>query len=431
MNIHVVQPGETIYSIADNYGIPAERLIVDNDLVNRDNLATGQAIVIANPQITYTVKEGDTLNAIADLHGVSVMQLLRNNPYLSDREYIYTGEVLVISYNTGRKVRTNGYVFPFISTDTLKKTLPYLTYLTVFNYSTTREGEIVSYGEDAQLIQLAKDYNTIPLMMLTTLAIQGKPDVQAAYEVLLNDRKQALNIDLIIETIRTKGYYGVNIVLYFMTESNQQLYERFIAKISERCKREGFLLFVTINPNLEFLDDQEVTFEKIDYTRVSQSANDLTFMSFIWGSNYGPPRPVSSNYGMIIFLNYVYNMINPASSNIGIPVIGYDWELPYSSGRSKAAAITLNSAISLALDMGAEIMFEERSQTPFFRYNIYSFGAPEEHIVWFEDARTINALLGLVVEYGLGGSGVWNVMIYFAQLWLIINSQFEIEKLLP
>ena len=48
--------------------------------------------------------------------------------------------------------------------------------------------------------------------------------------------------------------------------------------------------------------------------------------------------------------------------------------------------------------------------------------------MWFVDARSIDALLDLVVEYDLQGTGIWNITVYNAQLWLIINSQFEIAK---
>jgi len=33
----------------------------------------------------------------------------------------------------------------------------------------------------------------------------------------------------------------------------------------------------------------------------------------------------------------------------------------------------------------------------------------------------------LIKEYGLGGISVWNIMYYF-RIWLMINSQFDIEE---
>jgi len=134
MTIHVVQPGETLRSIAEIYGVTEEKIITDNELTNPDELLPGQSIVIVFPEKTYIVQQGDTLQSIAAMHNVSVMQLFRNNPSLSNREYIYPGEEIVISYNTGRSIKTYGFCYPFIEENTLRKTLPNLTFLSVSNY---------------------------------------------------------------------------------------------------------------------------------------------------------------------------------------------------------------------------------------------------------------------------------------------------------
>ena len=97
MTIHVVQKGDTINSIADQYGVSVDRLILENGINDPDILVVGEALVILYPEITYTIREGDTLDGIADRYGITIFQLLRNNPYLSDREYIYPGEIIVIS----------------------------------------------------------------------------------------------------------------------------------------------------------------------------------------------------------------------------------------------------------------------------------------------------------------------------------------------
>ena len=88
MTIHVVQQGDTINSIADFYRVPVNRIIIDNELKNPERLVLGESIVITFPETTYIVQDGDTLLEIANKSGISVIQLLRNNPFLSDREYI-------------------------------------------------------------------------------------------------------------------------------------------------------------------------------------------------------------------------------------------------------------------------------------------------------------------------------------------------------
>jgi spore germination protein len=177
---HVVQAGETITSIAEMYGIQVERLIRGNGLQNPNELVIGQCIVIVYPELTYTIQKGDTLESIARSNNISVIQLLRNNPFLSDREFLYPGETLVISYGEKKdSITTNGYANPFIDREILKKTLPFLTYLSIFGYRVTENADIIEPGDD-DLIQLAR-YTTWHLLWyyqhyhFKGLAVQKRP----------------------------------------------------------------------------------------------------------------------------------------------------------------------------------------------------------------------------------------------------------------
>ena len=46
MEIHVVRPGDTLASIATEYGVPLSLLRSDNQLPDPDRLVTGQTIVV-------------------------------------------------------------------------------------------------------------------------------------------------------------------------------------------------------------------------------------------------------------------------------------------------------------------------------------------------------------------------------------------------
>lgn len=90
--------------------------------------------------------------------------------------------------------------------------------------------------------------------------------------------------------------------------------------------------------------------------------------------------------------------------------------------------MTTDAAIALAVQTGSIILFEENSKAAFFEYYTPVSGIEMEHSVWFSDARTIDALIKLIPEFGIAGTGIWNIMHYFAQMWLVINSQYNINK---
>ena len=49
------------------------------------------------------------------------------------------------------------------------------------------------------------------------------------------------------------------------------------------------------------------------------------------------------------------------------------------------------------------------------------------HEVWFEDARSIQAKLDLIEEYGLRGAGYWNFMRPFVANFSLLNARFQID----
>ncbi len=428
MEIYAVEEGDTIYSIADKYGVSAQKLIQDNGLSNPDKLVIGQTIVIAYPKQTYLVEDGDTLESIAYNNNVPLMQLLRNNPFLADRMVIYPGEELVISYDTNGTITTNGIVYPFINRNSLIQVLPFLTYLSVFNYKAAERGNITSYYDDTEVIQISKDYGTIPLMLLSTLTLLGTSDIEIGYSIAFNEENQDRLIENILNIIKAKGYSGINMVFNFINTSNQVTYKNFMRKVSSRVTQEGYLYFATINPSLENVE-KEASLMNIDYTGMSDTVNGIIFLKYVWGTNYDPPSPVINIYNIRELLDYFVTMLPADKIVIGAPVISYDWTLPYISGKSGANSLSLESALNLALSEDVIIQFDDISQTPYFYYNQIIAGSLSSHIVWTLDARSINALVHTIKEYSSDGICILNSMIFYPQLWLVINSQYDIVKI--
>src|SRR5699024_9876725 len=104
---------------------------------------------------------------------------------------------------------------------------------------------------------------------------------------------------------------------------------------------------------------------------------------------------------------------------------GYDWTLPFIQGESFARALSPQQALQLAYEQQVEIEYDETAQAPFFHYTD-EVGA--EHIVWFEDARSIQAKFNLIKELGLKGIAYWKLGLSFPQNWLLLEDNFHVTK---
>lgn len=423
MDIYIVQPGDNIESIAQKYGITVERLISDNGMINPYALVVGQAIVILYPTQTYTVQQDDTLATIADNNGISLMQLMKNNPLLYDREYIYPTESLAISYHTVKDVQVVGYSYAFLSRDILTRALPYLTFLSVFNYRITENADIINYGDDNDIINMAKEYDTIPLMMISSFSPTGELNIEQVYELLLDNEQQDKLVNEILQTLRSKGFMGINLIITYIKEYNLSLYLIFFTKISRALRSEGYIFFITISPAYSITNDN------LDYYSISTLVDRIIFLQNIWELNKQPPSPISNLSLIRPFIEQVTNTVSPEVISLGMPLIGFDWELPFIPDRTIARTLTLNSILALAYEQRAVIQFDEVSQAPYFEYILSTVGAPENHIVWFNDARSIKALHDVVIDYNLVGTGLWHLTSLNQQLFSIINATFNIIKL--
>lgn len=106
---HVVRAGETLASIARQYGVSASAIASANGITNPDLIRAGQKLVIPGASSggsssgsasaagggTYVVRSGDTLGSIAARLGVSVSTLAAANG-IANPNRIYPGMVLKV-----------------------------------------------------------------------------------------------------------------------------------------------------------------------------------------------------------------------------------------------------------------------------------------------------------------------------------------------
>jgi LysM repeat protein len=114
--VHIVQRGETLSSIAARYGTTSRAIARTNGLPNANYIYAGQRLKIPASSSsgsaagsTYTVRRGDTLYSIARRHGSTVSAIMRANG-LANANYIYAGQRLSIPGGSGSEGtgQTNG-----------------------------------------------------------------------------------------------------------------------------------------------------------------------------------------------------------------------------------------------------------------------------------------------------------------------------------
>lgn len=425
MDIHVVQSGENLYTIAESYGVSAERLSLNNEIPIGTPLVVGQTLVILYPETVHTVQPGDTVASIAESYGVLENQIYRNNINLGGQSELYVGQSIVISYSDDPQytISSNGYAYPFIDLRLLNQTLPYNTYLTPFTYGITAEGGLVDLN-DEMLLRAAGNYQTIPLMHLSTLTTEGEFDSELA-DIVLNSPEARENlIENIISTMDEKGYMGLDVDFEYVPSRNKEKYAEFVSELKGLLNPLGKIVIVALAPKTSSTQPG-LLYEGHDYELLGNAADFVLLMTYEWGYTYGPPMAVAPIPSVRRVLDYAVTVIPREKIFMGIPNYGYDWPLPYVQGETRAQSISNVRAVEIARRAGVQIMFDEVSKSPHFNYTAADGVL---HEVWFEDARSMDAKFDLIREYSFYGAGYWNLMRPFPQNWLLLNARFNLRR---
>ncbi|BCJ93953.1 germination protein [Anaerocolumna cellulosilytica] len=415
MIIHVVKPGDTVDSIAEYYGISANRLKIYNNLADTEALVIGESLIILIPEIIYTVKEGDSLAQIADSYRTTVIELLRNNPELSDKQILYPGDEIVISFREkkGHTIATNGFAYPYIDKNVLKKTLPYLTYITIYSYSVTSFGDL-SNLEDEDIIGLAKAYGTAPIMMI----IPGSNNTEEAMDIvnsIISDKTiEDRFIEQILLILKTKGYHGVSFHTPYIHPTYRERYRKHALRLLEHVTDAGY----------QVLDTFETPIIGFDYGLLAKELTGITLIVYEFGYSEGTPLGSLCTESLREIISEFTELVPPAKTSIGIPLQGYVWKLPFISGSTKGMAISYRAAIELASQNNAHIVYDAITNTASFH-----FYSGDEYLVRFWDVRSYNISLKFVPDFNLSGVGIWNIMTWYPQLFMCITSQYKILPL--
>ncbi|WP_067840339.1 LysM peptidoglycan-binding domain-containing protein [Amphibacillus sediminis] len=427
MQIYSVEQGDTVYSIANQFGSTVAAIVDANELEAPNQLVVGQALVIPVVGQFYFVQPGDSLFSIGQRFGISPTELANINA-IDPNQPLPVGLRLYIPEQVKQLIETNAYVEPI--GDTVSETLinatrkhaELLTYLSLFSYQVNRDGTLRPPLLD-NFRQIAEENQAALSLVVTNLEEGAFSDELGS--LIVNDRAiQETLLNNIIETARAGGYRDVHFDLEFLPPADREAYNNFLRYAKSRLSEEGLLMSTALAPKVSATQEGP-WYEAHDYRAHGEIADFVILMTYEWGYSGGPPMAVSPIDQVERVVDYALTEMPANKIMLGQNLYGYDWTLPYQPGGEYARAISPQQGIALARDHNQAISFDPVAQAPYFHY-VDTEG--NEHEVWFEDARSIQAKFDLIREKGLRGISYWKLGLAFPQNWLLLEDQFNINK---
>ncbi len=241
----------------------------------------------------YVVKEGDTVDSIAQEYGIMVSSLIFDNQ-LSYPYALAIGQALLVSAGPSPSpaypAYVNGYAYPFISQDVLDDTLPYLTSLSVFSYGFTTEGELVPPAlDDDFMIRSALNLNVRPILTLTPFGPDGNFNNYLITSIVNNETAQNRLIENLLKILDEKGFQGVDIDFEYILAADRIPFAEFVAKTRDTLAPYGYHVSVALAPKTSDMQSGLLYAGK-DYGLLGAAADSVLLMTYEWGYTYGHLR---------------------------------------------------------------------------------------------------------------------------------------------
>ncbi|MGE5582582.1 MAG: LysM peptidoglycan-binding domain-containing protein [Bacillota bacterium] len=483
MEIYVIQPGDTLSSIAGKYGVSLTGLTQLNGLPNPEQLVVGQAILIPGPppgplqytvvagdtlyqlaqifnttvtaiaransitnpdliqvgtaltipgwsQMNYIVRPGDSLFIIADRYQTTIDLLVRVN-HLTASPMIFPGQILIIpqlpAQAARKSIETLGY-FQMTNLTGLRRSLgfisTYITYGALFQFPVAADGTITAPANTGNAVTILKDFNVRPLIAITNWGQTGF-ESELARTIMGNATVKASTINNLLSLINQYGFAGVNVDFENMYAEDRQLFNDFLSDIVNALKPQGFLTTVAVAAKFSDQPTQSWvgTFE---YGTIGRIVDIVFLMDYEWGWIGGPPQAIAPINLVRRALSYAVTQIPRAKIIQGEPFYGYDWPLPHTPEKL-AVPVNLIEVYDLAYRHNARINYDNTAEAPWFRY---TDGQGVTHEVWFEDARSFEAKYRTTKEFDVRGAGWWsyvNEPYGFPQNWPLMGELFMVK----
>ncbi|MFD0589981.1 LysM peptidoglycan-binding domain-containing protein [Paenibacillus sp. GCM10027627] len=426
MQIHTVKKGDTLWDLSQAFGVPLQHIFVANGLNEQSQLVIGQAVVIPSPPGggEHKVLVGESLWKIGQRYGVSIGQLAQANN-LRNPAVLYPGQILKIPTIEKPITEVNAYTQKFGDNGVglVNEVGGYLTYLSPFSYHVQRDGSLTPL-DDGAIISAAYENRAAPMVVITNYE-NGNFSPDIAHAIVADERNQTTLINNILTVMRQNGYVALNVDFEYVPPPDRELYNAFLQRLVDSLHPFGYAVSSALAPKLT-ASQTGTLYEAHDYAEQGRIVDFVILMTYEWGWSGGPPRAVAPLNEVVKVLNYALSVIPAHKIVMGMPLYGYDWTLPYVQGGPWAPTVSPVEAVNRAAKYGAVIRYDEQSQSPYYHYYDEE---KKEHVVWFEDARSVQAKYDIVKQFKLRGVSFWVLGVPFPQNWFVLGENFTIRKL--
>lgn len=288
------------------------------------------------------------------------------------------------------------------------------------------ESGVVWGDVDPRVLALAgeHDVGVVPLLV-------NRGFDQEELRALLNDSvARARVVDDLVELCRRHDYRGIQIDFENLSIHDRDAFTRFYREAARALHDAGREISVAVVHRPDRLAGATAYQEWLmdswrggyDLAALAEAGDFISVMTYSQHTRRTPPGPQAGLPWAREVVDHFLEHVPPEKLSLGVALGSQHWYTSYEEeirpelARSYSRQLSHAWATGLVDRHGAELHWSEEHQAA---YAFFSVGGTFEW-VWMEDARSLEAKLGLIDERGLRGFSAWVLGPEDPGIWVLL-----------
>lgn len=313
----------------------------------------------------------------------------------------HPNEKIVLGYTTSKES----------SYQSLKEFHEYLNTIAMDTYAFDTDGNLSGEAPENQL-EYAKQHDIDTYAVISNFGkTDFDPDIAHA---VMNDKEAKSNfISQLVQLAAENDFTGVNIDFEAIYPEDRDLYSDLIKDTAEALKEHNIQTIVSVPA--KGIDDPANDWSwPYNYEEIGECADYVQVMTYDENGSWSEPGSVASMDWIENILTFATESINPDKVIMGLPAYGYEWNL---SNPDQNKLIEWDQIHSMLNDYDIDPKTNEETASMHFNYTEEN----QEHIVWFEDERSLQKKSSLTNTYGIAGVSVYALGHESESFWKAID----------
>ncbi|MEJ9232313.1 LysM peptidoglycan-binding domain-containing protein [Peribacillus butanolivorans] len=422
--IHKVKTGNTLWKVANKYGVTVSELQKENKLTSSE-INVGQNLKIPQKYKIHKVVSGDTLWKISTKYEVTTSDLTKLN------------NLRTVTLKVGQKLKIPDYYYQVQLLDGkkgwIKKSLlqkkkqslivmgwkhngskenytqqlknPNLNVVSPRSYTLKDSGNFVSVSVDTKYVQYAHKQGKQVWQL-----IGNKFDPVLTGSILGSTKKRQKLVSALRDSLVQTNSDGINVDFENIDPKNKKDFVLFIGELKKALKPHGIKLSVDVTRE----NDDPFWSKSLDRKALGKIADYIIIMGYDehWGGS-----PVAGSVSSLPWIKEGTKLLMkevPAHKIIlAVPFYTREWVTDLSTNKVKSHDRTMAEVNKIISSHGLKKVWDKKTSQNYVEYT----SKGKKHQIWIEDKKSMKLRLDLVKQNHLGGISAWYIGSETPDIW--------------